>query len=1245
MVTAGIDNGTSPHNILRARIALLATAIGGPDYTSTLDPPPYKQGDDCLACLKDLKRWFKLVDDQQNRWDVAMAAAEYKVFSNDLIPLLIDWETKSSLASKLGKNNLNSDNAASTSIKNKIYFDKIALNCLQLMVLMTWPLIITDQSSYEQVSGYSELKKHQLMYKKDVLTIENGKVFKAVLRLAFNVIKIDRANRTARDNTILRLVLSFLRNIIAIEPGELSITAKKRSAKGIGSTDTLPPNVSMDDISLSSVINCFHRNKVFKLILTLGSSLSTEFDQDFINLPLLEVMFYLTKDVNQKKLFSRKKNREFHSSTDNGTPSNTPHLSNTGVQLTTLLAKEKQLKTNVIKNTSSRHSRFGALLSIQTPDNGRLTISGTQGLTNDIDAMKKLDSSKKWNKRIMGDKDDVIHEGLPSSLLNSQADVSSFDDSTLKKFKDFINNFIDSSFNVLLKSVTNHFTTEQDQMVSLEQVEYLLFFAWFIKYQILRYQYNLVDNFNPIQSVFKETSFILMSSLLRTGVEQKNWIVAHAGMIAFNQLLSLTQVSEDDVNFDEIEYIISRLFSDDRIQLLANLPRIAEKHSIQFMKNAIELTHTILKTLQNYAGDRLLRIEGKKRGRKAMNVSLEDIRKLMERDNVGRDEAVEILSPVTTSIEINFGRVLGRYINDNTINTYLKFLERFRELEDDSIKKVISFFHRIFVDSKDEALLFRIDLMLLFRDMLASNGLPRSSSSRKYVDDFSKYYLTRLKKKLKVSPAWFIGILFPTLHDNEVGYYQRFGEVRRSKVNNYDGVSVSYFKPIENENRYTEQELLNLKFGILISSLLDDGKNELVDYLIEHLAESIDKFKLYATNNDNGSNPPHEYLITENENIIESTVRDKDFRALLQLTGYKIPNNRDEKCYIPGDIDIGTLSTFLDYIKFHKATPFETPNGKPSSTYLTRPNSKTSVDENEEEDGWNGNEEYDYTDASIINDNDYFKELQGTNTDLSERSLSKGIAKSKKKSKQRKSKGKNTSNNLPTFDVDGNEIKTKKSGLQISSKEFISDSEEDEELDPVFFENEMYMRLLLDKHNGQLPDDKYKQFTKFAEERMNNKGHLINDYSALFDGQVLDVKDLSTIEYTNSHPDLSLKSRTEQITQQLNEDDSSQETKNTAGILPETEIIQDSDAELDIPFTNNDTDLSDDDMNSSSDSDDGSHKLLTTKENVKKHNLEEDNYDEQNGHHDREIKIDNELEEEEVISTRKRQHVFIDEDD
>lgn len=40
---------------------------------------------------------------------------------------------------------------------------------------------------------------------------------------------------------VLKMVLNFIRNILAIEPGELTITARKNIAsKGINSVDTLP---------------------------------------------------------------------------------------------------------------------------------------------------------------------------------------------------------------------------------------------------------------------------------------------------------------------------------------------------------------------------------------------------------------------------------------------------------------------------------------------------------------------------------------------------------------------------------------------------------------------------------------------------------------------------------------------------------------------------------------------------------------------------------------------------------------------------------------------------------------------------------------------------------------------------------------------------------------------------------------------------------------------------------------------
>lgn len=1161
--------------VLRARIALLATAIGGPDYTSQIDPPPYKLGDDCLACLKDLKRWFKLVDDQQKRWDVAMAVAEYRILTDDLLPILIDWENKCSLAAKLAKNNPDHEE-----FRNKAYYDKIALNCLQLLVLMTWPLIVTEQSSSNQITLYGELKKHQLVYKKTILSMESGKVLRAAIRLALDVIKIDRLSRTPRDNMVLKLVLNFFRNVIAIEPGEFTINTKKSMPKkGITSIDTLPPNVSMDDISLNTVISSFHKNKVFGFLLTLTSSLSKEFDQDFINIPLLEIMFYFTKDVNQELLFPRQFETGTHSKVVNKNESSSANniVTSAGFELSKLLQKEHQMKKNVIKHTSARHSRFGGLLSIQTPDKTRLTVSGSQALVDEKIALQKLDDSKKWNKRIIKKHQSVAAEGLPNSLLNSQTGKAIFfTESNGKHFKEFINNFIDSGFNILLHSVTNYFTTEQDRMVTLEQVEYLLFFAWFIKYQLLRSKIDNSADIKQVSEALKEVTFILVSSLLRSAYDLKNWTVTHAGMIAFNELLNLvsrTKAAQEEDSTD-IEFIVSRLFSDERIQLLSNLPKIGSKYSLQFMKSCIELTHSVLKVLEQYSDDKTLVIEGKSRRQKKFNISEDDITKLIEEENVDRDEALDILTSSLRSIEVNFQKVQANYMTEPVIETYINFLERFRELEDDSIKKVFSFFHRVFVQAKEQALLFRFDLIILLREMLSPDGLDRMSRSRKYVSQFSDYFLARLKKRLKKSPAWFVGLLFPPLHNSEVGFYQRYGEYNVLNNESMYAAPASQFKPIPDEEALPPSILLDMKYGVLVSTLLDDGKTELLDQLLKHITHTLDIFKSWLTVNVNAGketvNPPNEYFTLTGVLNNDPIFKDKDYRALLLLIGYSIPRKINEPCFLPGTVEVSDLIVSCELVKKYLSTPFETPNGLPSSSYLLRVRSEKDSFSHNEQDGWEGDDDYDYNDPYIVPDDQilsksdaaYFKDLDNNASDkLKGTKFSKGIARSKKKDKRKRRKGE-AKTNLPMFgDQDDERPQTVRERHGVFSKEFISDSEDDEDLmNPIFFENETYMRWLLDKNNGQLTEDRYIQFAKFAAERMNNGGVVTGDYTSLFGGSIPSIESIRATESSSFAPDKSLISLASHVASemsifdvnnnnnnQLSDDDVNSESRNSLG--------------------------------------------------------------------------------------------------
>ncbi|KAG0667950.1 Topoisomerase 1-associated factor 1 [Maudiozyma exigua] len=1174
----------NPSVILKARIALLSTSIGGPDYSADNEEPRYKLGDEALLCLKDLKRWFKLVDDEQNRLDVAMATAEYKILTDDLIPILIEWEDKASQKKTMGKGGL----------VGKSYYDKIALQCLQLMVLMTWPLILTDQSTVSQVNNYAEVKKYQLVYKKAILSTQDGKVLKAIVRLVTNIMRIDRLNRSPHDNMVIKLALNFFRNVIAIEPGELTITNKKKTPKGINATDTLPPGVSHDDISLNSVVSCFHKNKVFKLLLTLSSSMTSEFDQDFINVPLLEIMTYLTKDIDQDLLIQSSD----LSTKQNGTDTiKGVYRSRPNMELSELLKKETKMKKNLIKHTSSRHSRFGAMISIETSDKRRYTVTGNQNLLDEASTMDKIDSRKKWNKRQQQKKQDPMEEGLPDGFLNTQTGSFPLLNSTTNIFLKFLNNFIDSSFNILLHSINNYFTTEMDRIVTLEQIEYLLFIAWFIRYQIARCHMDPSAEISVISEILEETTCILICQLLRTSNGMKNWPVVHASMISFNGLITLLRekMVRSNKDFDTIS-ILNYLFNSDRLQLLTSLPRTAHGHSEHYLKTVVHLTHSVLKVLQE-------------------NTENPYNKQIPQQNGKILDSEPPLASSMdldeNNTIDVDFLRVQSNFINDPTIDTYINFLQRFRELDHQSIKEVVSFFHRILTKAKEETFLFRLDLVVLLRDILDSTFLARNSKSRRYVEDFSNYFLHRLKKRLKVSPAWFVGLLFPSLHDSQVGYFQRYGEQKIKGVKRLFGVTPTMFKLTDDEDGLPIAVLRDMKIGILVSTIIDNGDDELIHLLQEHLRINLSFWDtaLHKEHTDNGDTNL-EKDIPKTEFVLPPVTRkhlltDGDFRALLVLLDFQIPAISTDKCCLNKDCNYRQLQNDYDSFSKYMKTPFETPNGLPSSSYLVK--NKIVEEENRaDEDGWNGNEEYDYGDPSIIRDEDYFRALdENMEHKLKGKSLRKGLAKSKKVKKTKKSGSRGRRSNIPTF-TDGEEaVELAKPGSHyaVASKEYISDSDDEEGLSSIFYENEVYLRYLLEKNNKTLSPEQSSMYAKFRNERVANNGSVTSDFKELFGGPIPSLDQLKQFSSETLAPNMLLHDMSaKKLDTPLNEEEGAGTDLETSDINM-ANISQKKQEQMDSDGNETDSDMKPNDEDGDEDDEDGSLSKVSAK--TKKRSISE----------------------------------------
>jgi replication fork protection complex subunit Tof1/Swi1 len=328
---------------IKAHITNLVAALGGNDQS---DPhQPYKLGDDGLACLRDLKRWLKGYDERLDRWDVARAISETSLVTVDLVEILTEWE-------------INSQDTTKPPGKHQ---DRIALACLELLVPLTWPLQLDKLSSTNNHYRHApHLQQARLRYKRSILMHPRKLIFKAIIRVAIPYMRFTKRDRSPRDDAVLKLVVYFFRNILAISPPE-------------------PENV-WDDISRNTTILALNEQKVFGFLVTLGAGIGHDYQLQ--DTGILECLFYLFRGLRVNEIFDLGREGPVNSG------------------LKQLLATERNIRRDIQRNSSSRHTRFGTMVSMVVEDKARLSISGQGAVVGTSETLNKLDASKKWRKPI-----------------------------------------------------------------------------------------------------------------------------------------------------------------------------------------------------------------------------------------------------------------------------------------------------------------------------------------------------------------------------------------------------------------------------------------------------------------------------------------------------------------------------------------------------------------------------------------------------------------------------------------------------------------------------------------------------------------------------------------------------------------------------------------------------------------------------------------------------------------------------
>jgi replication fork protection complex subunit Tof1/Swi1 len=235
--------------VLQEPIRSVVDALGG------YEGGKYRLGDECYGCLKDLKKFWRQDDTDDDR-TVARIFWETRVLPNDLVPILLETAGQG------------------------LFEDKRAIACADLLAAMTWPIDVAEElKEIDEVldnADYTQLLQSHLKYKAVLVRVD---VMEALLGILLPSLAKSTKKRTQRDEQLVGVILYLIRNLAFIKdlPSDMHGSADQAEYSSLQSR-------------LVTVLSDTH---ILELLLTMASNGDGDPMYDNYNSLLLEIFYLL----------------------------------------------------------------------------------------------------------------------------------------------------------------------------------------------------------------------------------------------------------------------------------------------------------------------------------------------------------------------------------------------------------------------------------------------------------------------------------------------------------------------------------------------------------------------------------------------------------------------------------------------------------------------------------------------------------------------------------------------------------------------------------------------------------------------------------------------------------------------------------------------------------------------------------------------------------------------------------------
>ncbi|KAK3378222.1 timeless protein-domain-containing protein [Podospora didyma] len=1029
MEAAEVLNNDTVHPEVRAHITSLVSALGGLGVDD--DSEEYKLGDDALEVLRDLKKWIRFYDEKTNRMDVARCLAEANLIGNDLLQILAMWP----------------QNCAD----NK-YKARIALACFEIMMPLTCPIEMDrEHMTVNHHRHIPVLQLAQLGYKRAIINFDATPVLSTAVRVALPSMAIPIGDRTLRDQGIIKLILYFIRNVAMISP---------------------PPGIKYDgdetQISRSATIDAFSYQDIFLTLLTISSNMGEDFrTEDVI---ILEILFHLVKRVDPSKLFvSEKQVNKVKAD-----------------ELSAAMNKEAAMLRAYSKNAPTRHSRFGTMIWVKRENGKMSTVTGQEALLDAATRERKMDNSKTFKppRRAVKAEMEPKDLGPPVSL----------DERARQQLGSFVSDFLDSGFNPLFQHLRKTVDREAIYLMNYHRSQFFYLIAWFLEAERMRKKARQeakqvpadddVGSFNLVAEVLNQEMFITLNRSLERAFTDKDWQLLTTVMRCFSQILLTVQEMADSGN-DEDEEIadntLSRLFYEETTHdLIANIIRSYKDQGFEYLDACTELTHIFLRILESYSKQNVdLQVRSRKRIRRKKKAAKAEDPDGGDVDQDDDDSANDEQNAEKTSQErkFDFKKFTNRFIPQAVVDAFVTFTSFYRDLDDSQLKRAHRYFYRVAFKQDMSVMLFRLDIIHLFYNMIKGpKPLDKSSSVYNDWEELAKQIIKKCVRKLQERPALFTELLFSKI--NSTAHYLEYGYEKQTISTNPRPAAELEFK------RSTERDQ---QIAITVSILLDKSQSDHLEWLKKQLTQAESERRAW----ENAENAlrrnaeaaggetveelpskiaPPASVRPDSEERRTAMFKNPHLRLLMKLVGMErlaltLDETSDSTWVFPAHLTADALQDSLDQIKKAEFSPPTFEDGELAEDQLRRKSAappKRAAYDDDNDDGIDG----------LIDDDDGILFPMGGPT--ARKPTADDAKRPKKRQRRRRREGSEEVEGPTDEQLDekarARRLKDLEKARKIKSDMYVhsSDDEDDAERDAEFYAKEQERRDIQAARNAEL---------------------------------------------------------------------------------------------------------------------------------------------------------------------------------